>query len=84
MLDYIRIACAVPPVQLGDVDRNTRDICQRIAQADAQGCDIVVFPELAMTGYTCQDLFFQDALLGGVKRGLQQSRSLIAPKSIPQ
>ena len=72
MLDYIRIACAVPPVQLGDVDRNTQDICQRIAQADAQGCDIVVFPELAMTGYTCQDLFFQDALLGGVKRGLKQ------------
>lgn len=72
MLDYIRIACAVPPVKLADVDRNTQDICQRMAEADEQGCDIVVFPELAMTGYTCQDLFFQDALLGGIKRGLQQ------------
>ena len=72
MLDYIRIACAVPPVQLGDVDRNTRDICRMIADADEKSCDIVVFPELAMTGYTCQDLFFQEALLDGVKRGIRQ------------
>ncbi len=72
MLDYIRIACAVPPVVLGDVATNTRDICDRIAQADAQGCDVVVFPELAMTGYTCQDLFFQEALLGAVKAGLKE------------
>ena len=59
MLDYIRIACAVPAVKLADVAANTRDICQRIAEADSQDCDVLVFPELAMTGYTCQDLFFQ-------------------------
>ena len=75
MLDYIRIACAVPPVQLGDVQTNTKDICARIAEADAQGCDVVVFPELAMTGYTCQDLFFQEALLDGIKKGLQAGRA---------
>ena len=72
MLDYIRIACAVPPVVLGDVAKNTQDICDFIARADAQNCDIVVFPELAMTGYTCQDLFFQESLLQGVKVGLRQ------------
>ena len=71
MLDYIRIACAVPAVKLADVAANTQDICEKIAQADSQGCDVVVFPELAMTGYTCQDLFFQDALLRGIKDGLQ-------------
>ena len=72
MLDYIRIACAVPAVSLGDVQTNTADICRQIAQADAQNCDVVVFPELAMTGYTCQDLFFQESLLRGVKDGLKQ------------
>ena len=72
MLDFIRTACAVPAVKLADVAANTRDICQQIAQADAQNCDVVVFPELAMTGYTCQDLFFQESLLQGIKGGLQQ------------
>ena len=71
MLDYIRIACAVPAVTLGDVAKNTRDICDYIKKADGEHCDVVVFPELAMTGYTCQDLFFQDALLQGVKDGLK-------------
>ena len=30
MLDYIRIACAVPPVRVGDVKKNTEDICNKI------------------------------------------------------
>jgi len=70
MLDYIRIGCAVPAVQVADVKHNTKDICERIAQADNAGCDLVVFPELALTGYTCGDLFFQDALLEAATAGL--------------
>ena len=72
MLDYIRIACAVPAVKVGDVIKNTQDICLWMEKADTQGADIVVFPELAMTGYTCGDLFFQDTLHKAVKRGLQE------------
>ena len=64
MLDFVRIACAVPPVKVGDVKKNTEDICERIAQADAQGCDLIVFPELALTGYSCADLLFQSAKYG--------------------
>ncbi len=70
MLDYIRIACAVPPVRVADVEKNTADICAQIAQADEKGCDIVVFPELALTGYTCADLFFQETLLRSAMEGL--------------
>ena len=62
MLDYIRIACAVPPVKVGDTVKNAEDICRYIEKADEAGADLVVFPELALTGYTCQDLFFQDTL----------------------
>ena len=71
MLDYIRIACAVPAVKVGDVKKNTEDICAFMAKADAQNVDILVFPELAMTGYTCGDLFWQDTLWNAVKTGLK-------------
>ena len=72
MLDYIRIACAVPAVKVGDVKKNAEDICSYIEKADAAGADLVVFPELALTGYTCGDLFFQDTLHRAVKTGLRQ------------
>ena len=72
MLDYIRIACAVPAVQVGDVKKNTQDICRDIQRADSQNADIVVFPELALSGYSCADLFFQQALQNAVKQGLCQ------------
>ena len=72
MLDYIRIACAVPPVVVGNAKKNTEDICRYIAEADAKGADVLVFPETSMTGYTCADLFFQDTLLKACVSGLKQ------------
>jgi len=71
MLDYIRIACAVPSVKSGDVKKNVSDICAYIEKADAQNADIIVFPELSMTGYTCGDLFYQDRLHNAVEAGLK-------------
>ena len=68
MLDFIRIACAVPAVRVGDTAKNAEDICAYIEKADGERADIVLFPELALTGYTCQDLFFQDTLWTGVQR----------------
>ena len=72
MLDFVRIACAVPPVKVGDVKKNAADICAYIEKADLQKADIVLFPELALTGFSCGDLFFQDALHNAVKEGLKQ------------
>ena len=72
MLDFIRIACAVPAVRVGDTAKNAEDICAYIEKADARQADIVLFPELALTGYTCQDLFFQDALWTGVQQGIRK------------
>ena len=71
MLDFIRIACAVPAVKVGDVRKNTEDICNYIVKADAQNVDLLVFPELALTGYTCGDLFLQDTLWNAAKDGLR-------------
>lgn len=72
MLDFVRVACAVPPVRLGDVKKNAEDICAKIREADAAHTDVVVFPELALTGYTCEDLFFEDTLLKACMEGLQK------------
>ncbi len=70
MLDYIRIACAVPPVKVGDVEKNAEEICIRMNQADEQRADILLLPELSLTGYTCDDLFYQDALHDAVEKNL--------------
>jgi len=71
MLDFIRIACAVPAVKVADVKKNAQDICDFMEKADAQNVDVILFPELALTGYTCGDLFFQDALWNAVKAGIK-------------
>ena len=57
MLDFIRIACAVPEVKPGDVKKNAADICAFLEKADAQNVDVILFSELALTGYSCGDLF---------------------------
>ncbi len=82
MLDFVRIACVVPPVKVGDVMKNAADICAYMEKADLQKVDIVLFPELALTGYTCGDLFLQDALHNAVKEGLTQI--LECSKSFPE
>ena len=72
MLDFIRIACAVPDVTVANVAKNAEEICKYIAQADAQNVDLLVFPELSLTGATCADLFFEDALHAAVRKGMKQ------------
>ena len=72
MLDYIRIACAVPNVKVGDVKKNVDEICRYMADADGKNVDILLLPELALTGYTCGDLFYQDTLHNAVEAGLKE------------
>ena len=71
MLDFIRIGCAVPDVQVGNTVKNAEDVCFWLDRAEEKKCDLVIFPELAITGYTCGDLFFQDALLKAAEQALK-------------
>ncbi len=75
MLDFIRIACAVPAVKVGDVKKNVQDICAYIEQADGENADILLLPELALTGYSCGDLLHQDTLWNSVKEALRDIAS---------
>ncbi len=50
-------------VKVGDVIFNTQQIEDLIAQAEGKGVEMITFPELSITGYSCQDLFRQQMLL---------------------
>ena len=60
---FITVAAAIPQVKVADCIYNTQQIESMIAQAEGKGVEVIVFPELSITGYTCQDLFRQHALL---------------------
>ena len=62
MFDYIRVSCCVPAIAVADVLGNGEKIKTQLETAAAQGSTLAVFPELCLTGYTCQDLFFQRSL----------------------
>lgn len=63
MYGFIKVASAVPLVKVGEVDYNLQQMESMIADAEGKGVEIIVFPELSLTGYTCQDLFRQQLLL---------------------
>ena len=60
---FVKVAAAVPAVKVADVIYNVQEIERLIAMADAEHVEVVVFPELSITGYTCQDLFRERLLL---------------------
>lgn len=63
MFEFVRVTSAVPKVSVGDPERNAGEICKMIKKAESEKSDIVLFPELCITGYTCADLFFQQTLI---------------------
>lgn len=61
---FIRVGAAVPKLKVGACRYNSDEIIGIIGRGEKEGIQILVFPELAITGYTCGDLFHQEALLG--------------------
>ncbi len=71
-LGYIRVAAASPEVKPADVDFNINEIKNQVAIADKKDVDIILFPELSVTGYTCADLFYQQNILEETEIALQK------------
>lgn len=67
---FIKVAAAVPQVKVGDCQWNANQIESLIAQAEGKGVEIICFPELCITGYTCADLFLQQQLLESCENAL--------------
>ena len=66
----INVASAIPAVKVADVEYNVLQMEKLISLADSQGVEVVCFPELGLTGYSCQDLFKERLLLDKAEEGL--------------
>jgi NAD+ synthase (glutamine-hydrolysing) len=67
------VAAACPPVRVADPERNADATLVFAARAADGGAQVVVFPELGLTGYTCGDLFFSlTTLVAGAERALER------------
>lgn len=60
---FLKIAACTPEIRVADCEYNAEQIIQMMAEQSAAGVRVLVLPELCLTGYTCGDLFLQDALL---------------------
>lgn len=86
---FIKVAAAIPRVKVADITFNTQQIENMMILANAKNVEVITFPELCVTAYSCQDLFHQQILLeeveSAVLRLLEISRnlSLIAIIGIP-
>ena len=69
---FVKVAAAVPAIKVADVDYNVQQIESLLAQAEGKGVEMMVTPELCLTGYSCQDLFREQLLLDKVEEGIVQ------------
>ncbi|MBP5770316.1 MAG: NAD(+) synthase [Bacteroidaceae bacterium] len=60
---FVKVASAVPQVRVADPRYNVQQIESLVIQAEGRGVEVICFPELSLTGYTCGDLFAQKLLL---------------------
>ena len=67
---YIKVAAVTPDIRVADTVYNTERICEKIRECSADGVKVMVFPELCITGYSCEDLFLQELLLEKAIEGL--------------
>ncbi|MCR4672027.1 MAG: NAD(+) synthase [Lachnospiraceae bacterium] len=67
---FLKVASATPDIVVGDPLYNADSVIKEMDMACEAGCGVVVFPELCLTGYTCSDLFLQEALLDQAEEGL--------------
>ncbi len=67
---FLRVAAAMPGLRVADCSHNAERLLELMAQAEKEGVNLLVFPELALTGYTCGDLFHQPVLQQAARQAL--------------
>jgi NAD+ synthase (glutamine-hydrolysing) len=68
--DLVRVAVAVPRIRVADPAYNAEQTIALLRRADARQALLVVFPELGLSAYSCEDLFHQGALLDAAEAAL--------------
>lgn len=69
---FIKTAAISPALRVADPQYNTDEILRAMEEACEAGAKLIVFPEMCITGYTCQDLFLQEKLLIEAETQLQR------------
>ena len=69
---FVRVAAAVPELRVADCAFNISQIADLVQLAEDEKVQVVCFPELSVTGYTCADLFFQQQLLSDAQNALSK------------
>ncbi|MBD5552114.1 MAG: NAD(+) synthase [Lachnospiraceae bacterium] len=69
---FIKVAAVTPKIKVADPVYNAERICEKLSEAYERKAKIIVFPELCITGYTCEDLFRQELLLKEALRALKK------------
>ncbi len=72
MFGVYRVAAAVPEIRIGNPEFNVNRIIAAFETAGSKGAAVTVFPELALTGYSCGDLFESRLLLDGARQALRR------------
>lgn len=67
---FVRVGAVSPELKVADVSFNAEKIKENIKTAANAGVEVLVFPELSLTGYTCGDLFYSDVLLDAALKAL--------------
>ncbi|MDD7318670.1 MAG: NAD(+) synthase [Prevotella sp.] len=86
---FVTVASAIPSVRVADCGYNTTETIRLIDDAREKGAEIVVFPELGITSYSCQDLFRQQRLLAEAEKSVErilthtQSSDIIVIVGVP-
>lgn len=68
---FIRVGCASFEVKLSNVDYNTQCIINDINKAHENHIHVLTFPELCLTGYTIEDLFYQKRIMNDVYKNIK-------------
>ena len=73
---FIRVAAAIPELRVADCAFNVARIADLVRKGEAEKVQVICFPELSITGYTCADLFQQQQLLVDAQKGLSELQLL--------
>ena len=68
---FLRVGAVSNKLEIANVEYNVKEILECVKTANNEGVEILVFPELSLTGYSCKDLFLSDDLLNNVIKGLK-------------
>lgn len=79
---FVRLATVVPRLRLGDVGFNVAAIKNGYTRASKEGAQVVVFPELSLTGYTIADTVQQGLLLNTAIDGLLELASITTQETV--